>query len=177
VPFVKTRRAQTSTDVEGWDEGRPAPTITAFDQGDTRTTVAVVHAEYEIIEEALPDVAPPLMAEDGRLQMTDDQSIKQNRHIVMRRTDQISHEMDDPVLIEFQRRDDIPQAADISPTLTSNIGNTITNVPLVGEAVLFDGSRFGDPRLYEDVSPTLVTRMGTGGNNVPWVVQPEVTDD
>ena len=42
IPFVKAKRAQTDTDDETWEPDRPAPTLNAFDQGDTRTTVAVL---------------------------------------------------------------------------------------------------------------------------------------
>lgn len=42
VPFVKSRRAQSAADYETWIPGEVAPTVNCFDQGDTRTTVAVV---------------------------------------------------------------------------------------------------------------------------------------
>jgi DNA (cytosine-5)-methyltransferase 1 len=42
VTFTKAKRAQTSTDDETWVEGKPAPTLNAFDQGDTRATTVVV---------------------------------------------------------------------------------------------------------------------------------------
>jgi site-specific DNA-cytosine methylase len=40
--YTKGKRPQTSTDDETWDENRPAPTINAFDQGDTRATTVIV---------------------------------------------------------------------------------------------------------------------------------------
>jgi DNA (cytosine-5)-methyltransferase 1 len=40
--FTKGKRPQTSTDDETWDENRSAPTINAFDQGDTRATTVIV---------------------------------------------------------------------------------------------------------------------------------------
>jgi site-specific DNA-cytosine methylase len=40
--FTKGKRAQTVADDETWDEGRPAPTLNAFDQGDTRATTVIV---------------------------------------------------------------------------------------------------------------------------------------
>jgi DNA (cytosine-5)-methyltransferase 1 len=43
VPFAKSRRAQSATDDETWIAGDVAPTVNCFDQGDTRTTVAVAH--------------------------------------------------------------------------------------------------------------------------------------
>ena len=40
--FTKSRRAQSATDDETWVEGKPAPTLNAFDQGDVRATTAIV---------------------------------------------------------------------------------------------------------------------------------------
>lgn len=39
--FVKSKRAQTTTDDETWREGGVSPTLNAFDQGDSRATVLV----------------------------------------------------------------------------------------------------------------------------------------
>jgi len=45
VPFTKSKRAQSTTDDETWVDGKVNPTLSLFDQGDTRaTTVAVTHA-------------------------------------------------------------------------------------------------------------------------------------
>ncbi len=47
VPFTKAKRAQSVTDDETWVQGQVNPTLSLFDQGDTRaTTVAVAHAFY-----------------------------------------------------------------------------------------------------------------------------------
>lgn len=43
--FTKAKRAQSTTDNETWVEGKPAPTLNAFDQGDTRATTVVVGEE------------------------------------------------------------------------------------------------------------------------------------
>jgi site-specific DNA-cytosine methylase len=44
-PFTKSKRAQSVTDDETWVEGKVNPTLSLFDQGDTRaTTVAVAQA-------------------------------------------------------------------------------------------------------------------------------------
>ena len=40
--FTKSRRAQSATDDETWVEGKPAPTLNSFDQGDVRATTAIV---------------------------------------------------------------------------------------------------------------------------------------
>ena len=43
VPFTKSKRAQSVTDDETWVDGKVNPTLSLFDQGDTRaTTVAVI---------------------------------------------------------------------------------------------------------------------------------------
>ena len=42
IPFVKAKRAQSDQDDESWEADRPAPTLSVFDSGDTRATVAVV---------------------------------------------------------------------------------------------------------------------------------------
>ena len=39
--FTKAKRAQSTTDDETWVEGKPAPTLNAFDQGDTRATTVI----------------------------------------------------------------------------------------------------------------------------------------
>ena len=45
VPFTKSKRAQSVTDDETWVDGKVNPTLSLFDQGDTRaTTVAVAFA-------------------------------------------------------------------------------------------------------------------------------------
>lgn len=44
-PFVKAKRAQSVDDDETWEAGRPAPTLSVFDSGDTRATVAIVTPE------------------------------------------------------------------------------------------------------------------------------------
>jgi site-specific DNA-cytosine methylase len=45
VPFTKAKRAQSVTDDETWVQGQVNPTLSLFDQGDTRaTTVAVAQA-------------------------------------------------------------------------------------------------------------------------------------
>ena len=48
IPFVKAKRAQTDTDDETWEPDRPAPTLNAFDQGDTRTTTTIVQPDLAV---------------------------------------------------------------------------------------------------------------------------------
>ena len=42
VTFTKSRRAQSATDDETWVEGKSAPTLNSFDQGDVRATTVIV---------------------------------------------------------------------------------------------------------------------------------------
>ena len=46
VPFVKAKRAQSTTDNETWVEGVVAPTQNAFDVGDTRATTAILFENH-----------------------------------------------------------------------------------------------------------------------------------
>ena len=48
IPFVKAKRAQNDTDDETWEPDRPAPTLNQFDQGDTRTTTAIVQPDLAV---------------------------------------------------------------------------------------------------------------------------------
>lgn len=63
--FVKSKRAQSSTDDETWISGGVCPTLNAFDTGDTRATVVVLaHAFYSTgVTHGLntqPEISPPL---------------------------------------------------------------------------------------------------------------------
>ena len=59
-PFVKAKRAQTDTDDETWEANRPNPTINQFDQGDSRTTTAVVfHPHFSDGARPQPDGKSP----------------------------------------------------------------------------------------------------------------------
>ena len=46
VPFVKAKRAQSTTDNETWVEGVVAPTQNAFDVGDVRATTAILFENH-----------------------------------------------------------------------------------------------------------------------------------
>jgi len=47
--FTKSKRPQTSTDDETWVANQPNPTLNAFDQGDTRTTTAIVQTGAQAV--------------------------------------------------------------------------------------------------------------------------------
>jgi site-specific DNA-cytosine methylase len=70
VPFTKSKRAQSVTDDETWVDGQVNPTLSLFDQGDTRaTTVAVAHAFYSTGEthgvNQHPEVSPTVKVGSG----------------------------------------------------------------------------------------------------------------
>ena len=46
--FTKGKRAQTDTDDETWDENRPAPTLNAFDHGDSRSTTIIAEPTMSV---------------------------------------------------------------------------------------------------------------------------------
>jgi DNA (cytosine-5)-methyltransferase 1 len=47
VPFTKAKRAQTVTDDETWVQGQVNPTLSLFDQGDTRATTVAVSVDLQ----------------------------------------------------------------------------------------------------------------------------------
>ena len=62
--FIKSRRAQSVDDYETWVEGGVMPTLNAFDNGDIRTTVAVLMR----MREGKPGGGKgPLLSEDKSL--------------------------------------------------------------------------------------------------------------
>ena len=54
IAFTKGKRAQTPTDDETWDEGRPAPTLNQFDQGDTRATTIITEQPNMAVRRLTP---------------------------------------------------------------------------------------------------------------------------
>jgi DNA (cytosine-5)-methyltransferase 1 len=61
-PYVKSRRAQSSTDDETWVPGEVNPTLNSFDVGDTRATTAIIE-EPVLFENSYRDGAR--IADDG----------------------------------------------------------------------------------------------------------------
>ncbi len=50
TPYTKSKRAQSTTDDESWVPGEVSPTMSCFDQGDTRATTVVAIQERAICE-------------------------------------------------------------------------------------------------------------------------------
>ncbi len=71
IPFTKSKRAQSVTDDETWVDGQVNPTLSLFDQGDTRaTTVAVAFSPGNLARGAgaspNSEVAPTMKCSAGR---------------------------------------------------------------------------------------------------------------
>lgn len=64
--YRKSRRAQSSEDVETWVDDGVANTLNVFDSGDTRTTHAVVGAHYDGYNQKLEDDGPYRTLRVGR---------------------------------------------------------------------------------------------------------------
>jgi site-specific DNA-cytosine methylase len=60
IPFRKSKRAQSVDDDESWVDGEVANTINLFDQGDTRTTHAVVQPVAFSSNMSVPDCSEDL---------------------------------------------------------------------------------------------------------------------
>ncbi len=54
LPFVKAKRAASIEDDETWHADRPAPTLSVFDSGDSRATVAIVAPETFAVRRLTP---------------------------------------------------------------------------------------------------------------------------
>ena len=82
--YTKARRAQSDTDYETWIEGGVMPTMNAFDNGDVRTTIAILMR----MREGKPGGGKgPLISEDKSLTIAtyNDQTLL-NKGIVRRLT-------------------------------------------------------------------------------------------
>jgi DNA (cytosine-5)-methyltransferase 1 len=103
VTFTKGKRPQTSTDDETWDENRPAPTLNAFDQGDTRATTVIVGS----LQARDHKGANHEGARDGKL-------------------------VTEPILLDGTRVDDVRVYDPPVQTLKSRMGTGGNNVPVIG---------------------------------------------
>ena len=60
--FVKSKRAQSETDYETWIEGEVAPTLNAFDLGDTRATTVILFEATRVEDVRIYDRYSPTVA-------------------------------------------------------------------------------------------------------------------
>jgi DNA (cytosine-5)-methyltransferase 1 len=63
--FIKTKRAQTNTDYESWEEGKVYPTLNAFDVGESRTVAMVVYP-YKFIDKKGNDMPLLMRMREGK---------------------------------------------------------------------------------------------------------------
>ena len=166
--FVKSRRAQSATDDETWIEGEVAPTLNAFDVGDTRTTTAVIYS----------DTVGPLTAKSGSgprgTETTD------SAHVIVEQTvyafDSLSSNS-----MKSSNPDSGVNEVDVAKTLDTWKPDPSLNqggIAIVEDAtVLFENSYRDGARIANDgVTQTLSAKMGTGGGNTPMVAVPLAFD-
>jgi DNA (cytosine-5)-methyltransferase 1 len=124
--FVKTKRAQSSTDDEGWVEGVVAPTQNAFDVGDVRATTAILSIP---VDSASPTLTAKMQGSTGWA------PYNETAHLV-------------PVLFENHPNDSrVTDPHDVAPSCVSRYGTGGGNVPLVipimPQAMQAEGWRVG----------------------------------
>ena len=110
--FTKAKRAQTSTDDETWVEGKPAPTLNAFDQGDTRATTVIVGDEC-----TYRDVTGALL---GRDSFGPNHEGARDGKLIL-----------EPILIDGRRVDDVRVYDPPVQTLQARMGTGGNNTPMV----------------------------------------------
>jgi DNA (cytosine-5)-methyltransferase 1 len=121
VAFTKGRRAQTTEDAETWDENRPAPTLNIFDQGDTRTTVAIVDTNPIAFDSTFggqsntfENISPPVKVGSG-----------------------IGVPSPPAIAFTAQRVGEAPRVYEnTSPALLSRMGTGGNNTPMIAEQTL-----------------------------------------
>jgi DNA-cytosine methyltransferase len=143
VTFTKAKRAQTSTDDETWVEGKPAPTLNAFDQGDTRATTVVVGDER-----TYRDVTGALLGRDSF--GPNHEGARDGKPIL------------EPILIDGRRVDDVRVYDPPVQTLQARMGTGGNNVPVIG----FSHTQGLSAQPSEIAWPTL--RQGGAGHAVAY---------
>tara|TARA_B110000503_G_C7173171_1_gene425405 strand:+ start:2668 stop:4590 length:1923 start_codon:yes stop_codon:yes gene_type:complete len=158
--FVKSRRAQSATDDETWIDGQVAPTLNAFDIGDTRTTTAIIEV----------DVIGTLKARGHKGVNTEE---AQEGQIIVEQTvyafDSLSSNS-----MKSSNPDSGVNEVEVAKTLDTWKPDPSLNqggIAIVEDAtVLFENSYRDGARIANDgVTQTLSAKMGTGGGNTPMV--------
>jgi DNA (cytosine-5)-methyltransferase 1 len=120
--FTKGKRPQTADDDETWDENRPAPTINAFDQGDTPATTVIVEEPVLLtMREGKPGGGKgPLLSTDKSL------SLRTGNEQTL------FAPIEDPILFENSYRDAARIATEgVTNTLSAKMGTGGNNTPMV----------------------------------------------
>ncbi|NDC49169.1 MAG: hypothetical protein EBZ61_08865 [Micrococcales bacterium] len=141
--YTKGKRPQTATDDETWDENRPAPTLNAFDQGDTRATTIIVQEPVLLtMREGKPGGGKgPLLSTDKSLSLS-----TSNEQLLFQPAEE-------PVLLDGTRVDDVRVYDPPVQTLKSRMGTGGNNVPVIG----FSHTQGLSAQPSEDAWPTLRT--------------------
>jgi DNA-cytosine methyltransferase len=184
VPFRKSKRAQSEQDDETWVADEKANTLNCFDQGDTRTTHAVVEPKAFILDSFTSNSMKSNNPHSGcreveQTKCLDTSCLNPACHQggVM-----ITHPVVDPIAIQgtiIGRSDNAgPQgtgATEGGPmfTLTKTDIHAVAHIPQLYENHAQD-SRVTGPL---DVAPTVAAKFGTGGGNVPMVSSQPVAFD
>ena len=157
--FTKSKRPQTATDDETWVANQPNPTLNAFDQGDTRTTTAIVFDDDRRVGprifENTVSTLQAFMGTGGN------------------NTPMVAQETQDPVLLTM--REGKPGGGK-GPLLSTDksLSLSTSNEQLLfqptEDPIVFENSYRDAARIAEDgITQTLTSKMGTGGGNTPMV--------
>jgi DNA-cytosine methyltransferase len=130
--FTKSRRAQSATDDETWVEGKPAPTLNSFDQGDVRATTVIVNEDR-----TYRDVTGALL---GRDSFGPNHEGARDGKLIL-----------EPMLIDGRRVDDVRVYESPVQTLQARMGTGGNNTPML----MFDTQFGSNANVFENQSPTL----------------------
>jgi DNA-cytosine methyltransferase len=130
--FTKSRRAQSATDDETWVEGKPAPTLNSFDQGDVRATTVIVNQDR-----TYRDVTGALL---GRDSFGPNHEGARDGKLIL-----------EPMLIDGRRINDVRVYESPVQTLEARMGTGGNNTPMVA----FSHTQGLDAQPSESAWPTL----------------------
>jgi DNA (cytosine-5)-methyltransferase 1 len=130
--FTKSRRAQSATDDETWVEGKPAPTLNSFDQGDVRATTVIVNQDR-----TYRDVTGALL---GRDSFGPNHEGARDGKLIL-----------EPMLIDGRRVNDVRVYESPVQTLEARMGTGGNNTPMVA----FSRTQGLDAQPSESAWPTL----------------------
>jgi DNA-cytosine methyltransferase len=112
--FTKSRRAQSATDDETWVEGKPAPTLNSFDQGDVRATTVIVNEDR-----TYRDVTGALL---GRDSFGPNHEGARDGKLIL-----------EPMLIDGRRVNDVRVYESPVQTLEARMGTGGNNTPMLAQ--------------------------------------------
>jgi DNA (cytosine-5)-methyltransferase 1 len=104
VAFTKSKRAQSTTDDESWVPGEVSPTMSCFDQGDTRATTVVAFRDPS------PTVTAKMQGSSGWAPYNEDQHLvgvgpsMAVRRLTPRECERLQGFPDDYTLVEYRKK-------------------------------------------------------------------------